>query len=207
MLMSSMSLSSVFQSTHPLGVRPSSSLAMSCVVLFQFTHPLGVRLKMSVRTILYQLFQSTHPLGVRPFLGNLLTIHLWVSIHAPTRGATIFRLSGMLLLLCFNPRTHSGCDRIFAALKSAPPGFNPRTHSGCDYKTSFRYFVVGVSIHAPTRGATNGIRIAKWRTGVSIHAPTRGATISSLASGDDGCFNPRTHSGCDTITNRCFHSS
>ena len=33
---------------------------------------------------------------------------------------------------------------------------------------------------------------------VSIHAPTRGATHSRLLSlSSSGCFNPRTHTGCD----------
>ena len=80
-----------------------------------------------------------------------------------------------------------------------------------------------VSIHAPTRGATDidadqlyqamfqsthprGVRQSK-RTSqhiiieVSIHAPTRGATsISMRLPPRRHCFNPRTHEGCDNAT-------
>ena len=34
-----------------------------------------------------------------------------VSIHAPTRGATFLSVSN-ILVVCFNPRTHEGCDYI-----------------------------------------------------------------------------------------------
>ena len=56
-----------------------------------------------------------------------------------------------------------------------------------------------VSIHAPTRGATYVAYfpvVNLFR--VSIHAPTRGATINiaALLSMHDS-FNPRTHTGCD----------
>ena len=37
-------------------------------------------------------------------------ITAFVSIHAPTRGATRAFDSPTLLLQCFNPRTHAGCD-------------------------------------------------------------------------------------------------
>ena len=54
--------------------------------------------------------------------------------------------------------------------------FNPRTHEGCDFKYSISYITSQVSIHAPTRGATGYCRIDTNKFGVSIHAPTRGAT-------------------------------
>ena len=101
-------------------------------------------------------FQSTHPHGVR--LGGCrgAIINKKVSIHAPTRGATGITLwSKTIVSYCFNPRTHTGCDRavgsppvdevlvsIHAPTRGATrnitgwwtglPGFNPRTHTGCD---------------------------------------------------------------------------
>ena len=122
-----------------------------------------------------------------------------VSIHAPTRGAT------------------NGKGRAYGSI----PCFNPRTHTGCDWNRILPYKAGDVSIHAPTRGATGVQRGGKWhgrfqsthphgvrpdfrerlknQRDVSIHAPTRGATRSN--SGLDTrqfCFNPRTHTGCDT---------
>ena len=33
-----------------------------------------------------------------------------VSIHAPTRGATIIKIQCAVVIQSFNPRTHEGCD-------------------------------------------------------------------------------------------------
>ena len=55
----------------------------------------------------------------------------FVSIHAPTWGATDMSAGG-LMWICFNPRTHVGCD----------------------LKGRCRHFDEAVSIHAPTWGAT-----------------------------------------------------
>ena len=56
--------------------------------------------------------------------------------------------------------------------------FNPRTHTGCDFINANPVIPLTVSIHAPTRGATGSRAYhVLWRELVSIHAPTRGATI------------------------------
>ena len=56
--------------------------------------------------------------------------------------------------------------------------FNPRTHEGCNINSSYFHCAVNVSIHAPTRGATRRIYRPSCSVEVSIHAPTRGATQS-----------------------------
>ena len=57
-----------------------------------------------------------------------------------------------------------------------------------------------VSIHAPTRGATHTVARHRAKFSVSIHAPTRGATCPTrLLSSATASFNPRTHEGCDLI--------
>ena len=55
--------------------------------------------------------------------------------------------------------------------------FNPRSHEGSDEDgSSLTAVTIGISIHAPTRGATaEGVRNTPYM-GISIHAPTRGAT-------------------------------
>ena len=55
---------------------------------FQSTHPLGVRPMMMIVTSCSSQFQSTHPLGMRLYYGNDRCKSSRVSIHAPTRGAT-----------------------------------------------------------------------------------------------------------------------
>ena len=58
-------------------------------------------------------------------------------------------------------------------------GFNPRTHEGCDGTQVDHEIPIEVSIHAPTRGATDDDSDNDGLGSVSIHAPTRGATLAS----------------------------
>ena len=124
-----------------------------------------------------------------------------ISIHAPTRGAT---LSDLILQVCveyFNPRSHEGSDMILPCVRIVPL----------------------ISIHAPTRGATViGVHFSIICI-ISIHAPTRGATLTSakryrifvfqstLPRGErpetekelhayEYNFNPRSHEGSDAVT-------
>ena len=99
------------------------------------------------------VFQSTHPRGVRQLAHSLCCSVGLVSIHAPTRGATkmVCRVD---YRGCFNPRTHEGCDSGDAMPDIKAIGFNPRTHEGCDTIGIKHVCAYGVSIHAPTRGAT-----------------------------------------------------
>ena len=61
--------------------------------------------------------------------------------------------------------------------------FNPRTHTGCDpYASAKGAHQEGVSIHAPTRGATDVLQVRSRHRDVSIHAPTRGATIYDIVA-------------------------
>jgi len=80
---------------------------------FQSTHPRGVRPAMKTYNITNRMFQSTHPRGVR---------HIPHSSNQPGRS--------------FNPRTHVGCDILYAPVA----------------------ILVYVSIHAPTWGATSIVR-------------------------------------------------
>ena len=127
----------------------------------------------------------------------------------------------LALYKSFNPRTHTGCD------KTEPPALYNQTVS-IHAPTRGATTVMGysdvnriVSIHAPTRGATNIFVQINHIYHVSIHAPTRGATcyllhlwkIRSFQSTHPhgvrpgspetrlslAGFNPRTHTGCDSV--------
>ena len=99
----------VFQSTHPRGVRRFVPRFSGYKFKFQSTHPRGVRLVEHVFVYPNHKFQSTHPRGVRqltefkgtpaasfnPRTHEGCDVQLFkrfrldfVSIHAPTRGAT-----------------------------------------------------------------------------------------------------------------------
>ena len=126
---------------------------------FQSTHPHGVRPSDAKYVLSVKQFQSTHPHGVRPSKHIPIGKPTFVSIHAPTRGATNEKLTDIYYIGGFNPRTHTGCDSLFSSLES----------------------LVNVSIHAPTRGATSFTAFANTSLmSVSIHAPTRGATAPCL---------------------------
>ena len=58
-------------------------------MVFQSTHPHGVRPFSSLRNALDMSFQSTHPHGVRLSISSTSDAMKSVSIHAPTRGATL----------------------------------------------------------------------------------------------------------------------
>ena len=119
------------------------------------------------------LFQSTRPRGAR--LDSMVkSMILPVSIHAPRVGAT----SSVMLPsreACFNPRAHAGRD------------FFPRPRFRC----------VGVSIHAPTRGATFTGHGSPPHYRFQSTRP-RGARLVwfDIANGT-ACFNPRAHAGRD----------
>ena len=50
-----------------------------------------------------------------------------VSIHAPTRGATVLIIGTLLMDLGFNPRTHTGCDKA-AGVEDIPKTVFQSTH-------------------------------------------------------------------------------
>ena len=104
------------------------------------------------------MFQSTHPRRV------------WLGWSKTT-----------LVLECFNPHTHEGCDLPFLSRTSKADGFNPHTHEGCDKHVKCAYVGRCVSIHTPTKGVTDILDSVGDKLRVSIHTPTKGVTILSIA--------------------------
>ena len=86
--------------------------------------------------------------------GSICNLVDLVSIHAPTRGATLQITLSNIRQGRFNPRTHTGCDIVKIKFAVRTFSFNPRTHTGCDTPNSVSAPAYAVSIHAPTRGAT-----------------------------------------------------
>ena len=56
--------------------------------------------------------------------------------------------------------------------------FNPRSHERSDDDSLYTVEYIEISIHAPTRGATEHGSRDGQRDFISIHAPTRGATTN-----------------------------
>ena len=99
-----------------------------------------------------------------------------VSIHAPTRGATPVAAGFTSHLSCFNPRAHAGRDLYIGADEDIYPGFNPRAHAGRDHR-----FVADTSSH--------------FGFNPRAHAG-RDAGDFHYSDGERG-FNPRAHAGRD----------
>ena len=71
---------------------------------------------------------------------------------------------------------------------------------GATQNLARRHSLIDISIHAPTRGATGRIKYFAASCGISIHAPTRGATGDKVIQLDISTdFNPRAHAGRDLV--------
>jgi len=148
---------------------------------FQSTRPRGARRLSYFPYDPIPLFQSTRPRGARHFEAGVSRDILGVSIHAPTRGATVFPVVFSDGYQRFNPRAHAGRDirrppsvsRVAVSIHAPTRGatiaagagcagrrFNPRAHAGRDTERTQTLFGLHVSIHAPTRGATAALRQA-----------------------------------------------
>ena len=164
-----------FQSTRPRGARPLHLSTLSASPCF---NPRAHAGRDDLATVMSdaQEFQSTRPRGARRKTRGMRG-HEKVSIHAPTRGATISRCmidSGwgfnprahagrdsrcckrLPRQSCFNPRAHAGRDSERRPTPRESRRFNPRAHAGRDEANPDAWHVSPVSIHAPTRGATSG---------------------------------------------------
>ena len=126
--------------------------------LFQSTHPHGVRLGGGGLVGPHVEFQSTHPHGVRRYRTFVIADIILVSIHAPARGATssVFSLKGVWGVSIHAPArgatSGAGRQEVGAAVsihapargattsaprRGLPPScFNPRTRTGCDTRNS-----------------------------------------------------------------------
>ena len=105
-----------------------------------------------------------------------------ISIHAPTRGATL-KIVQRAIRICFS---------IHAPTRGATRLMNPEP-----LRTL-------ISIHAPTRGATSWwYNFKTKRFNISIHAPTRGATnILGFYWSISGNFNPRSYKRSDRFQSK-----
>ena len=107
-----------------------------------------------------------------------MSINLNISIHAPTRGATIQHLKAYANTVFQStlPREERQSQVFCCFLDNY---FNPRSHERSDLAMRMAFRHLKISIHAPTRGATKICCIKPTLVKISIHAPTRGATVSS----------------------------
>ena len=121
-------------------------------------------------------FQSTPPRRGRPAPQAVQRQRLQVSIHAPAKGAT----------------AAIGANAELHLFQSTPPrrGRHARERQ------------LGATLEfqstPPRRGRPQPPALAVHRIGVSIHAPAKGATTCRWPRGPCACFNPRPREGGDS---------
>ena len=189
----------VFQSTHPRGVRPIWYSFFGGNRMFQSTHPRGVRRFIPTRLLwdkwvsihapawgatgqlgpqppIY-MFQSTHPRGVR-LLGHMEYISkLYVSIHAPAWGATNSEFGAVRVVDVFQSTHPRGVRRPAGGLVPGHEEFQSTHPRGVRrHCADCIPMADAVSIHAPAWGATTRQNVTPDTRPVSIHAPAWGAT-------------------------------
>ena len=147
-------MSQEFQSTLPRGERRRTSAVGNCRKRFQSTLPRGERRATSFVVIRTNIISIHAPTRGATMSQEKFNAMMAISIHAPTRGATFigFDCCFDILISIHAPTrgaTLTACTKEgFARFQSTlPRGERPPVDSKFD-------LLVYISIHAPTRGAT-----------------------------------------------------
>ena len=99
----------------------------------------------------------------------------------------------------FNPRSHKGSDLLQFVLLHLFQNFNPRSHKGSDDYYHPILANIGISIHAPTRGATTTNTDSESVTLFQSTLPQGERPNSRTWFRWFTYFNPRSHKGSDEI--------
>ena len=110
-------------------------------VEFQSTRPREARLKMPACHHTGSTFQSTRPREARPDLFISLAPQVYVSIHAPARGATTRSASFPAVGLSFNPRARARRDRSGMLEYYSVPKFQSTRPREARPRLSFAFIV------------------------------------------------------------------
>ena len=122
-----------------------------------------------------------------------------ISIHAPARGATSMAAMGTTLGNGFQSTLPRGERLVKPCCLKYPFNFNPRSREGSDKRHSRNMFET-IDFNPRSR---EGSDLHRFRhvlvvVGISIHAPARGATFCHLlALLNTRNFNPRSREGSD----------
>ena len=123
---------SIFQSTLPREKRLLQQYLSHFQLLFQSTLPREKRRNYATTGDIPTKFQSTLPREERHNTTGWQGTGEIISIHAPTRGATIRITVGLLITQNFNPRSHERSDCSQSSSSSMIWYFNPRSHERSD---------------------------------------------------------------------------
>ncbi len=108
---------------------------------------------------------------------HLINGKVLVSIHAPARGATLSPGIKSSTMQGFNPRPRAGGDNGGQTWYPQNSCFNPRPRAGGDKNGIWARLSQRCFNPRPRAGGDSDPTVAGGKIGVSIHAPARGATI------------------------------
>ena len=146
------------------------------MLIFQFTLPREERRQVQAQPLTLQNFNPRSHERSDHFQRTLWRLLCHISIHAPTRGATMGDgYQEVQEVISIHAPTR-GATSLKATEYKLSIDFNPRSHERSDNYIPDEFKSYIISIHAPTRGATCIRYIYIWYVYISIHAPTRGAT-------------------------------
>ena len=129
---------------------------------------------------------------------NVMQLETQISIHAPARGATKQAAAPFRNCSYFNPRSREWSDGNDGTNGKDGKDFNPRSREWSDARGRGGGAAEGISIHAPASGATGDEYLELLPESISIHAPASGATRKDLCCLQQGCdFNPRSREWSD----------
>ena len=153
--MDHMSWYHLFQSTLPQGERQIIEGIIDGIKDFNpRSHKGSDRNSRQYRQGIY-IFQSTLPQGERQKTTKVQKEAAYISIHAPTRGATARQKWYRRCPRYFNPRSHKGSDKQREVVSVDNELFQSTLPQGERPNDTATYTDAQlISIHAPTRGAT-----------------------------------------------------
>ena len=144
-----------FQSTLPREERQILILFNRFECLFQSTLPREERRGIASLGSLFKIYFNprSHERSDLPYLQTWYLLR-FISIHAPTRGATIhtIHLSQAHMISIHAPTRGATCADAYST--DPISDFNPRSHERSDVVITLLTTSISISIHAPTRGAT-----------------------------------------------------
>ena len=101
------------------------------------------------------------------------------------------------MLWNFNPRSHKGSDLLEGEKRDMLWNFNPRSHKGRDEEMGAIMYSIYISIHAPTRGATQSCKGRNPFFQFQSTLPQGERPIFEFYAIGNSNFNPRSHKGSD----------
>ena len=147
-------------------------------------------------------FQSSLPRGERRCCNHAGLLIKYISILAPTRGATFTPSHACFQFPVFQSSLPRGERHCMLLLRWPTDYFNPRSHEGSDSICCCSQFALVISILAPTRGATEYAQYgcAQKIFQSSLPRGERRYTIFQIFQ-FTSYFNPRSHEGSDGPAN------